>query len=768
MDTTTTAFIPPTEKPVAQSASISQPVQQTQIQPQGQNIKTITANDGTVLDAGVVNLSKAIRQQESGGNYNAVGDNGTSHGAYQWQPGNFASDAKQFGLDPNDFSPVNQDKVAYAQINAYKNAGYSPEQIASLWNSGKPDATGNVGVKTINGKPVNYDTPKYVQGVMNYFNQNKIQNPGVDPNQQTENQTQQEESPSVGGFAGNVVKSGANFVGNIADAVLHPIQTVQNIGGAGVGALQELGGQTNDNTVKFDALKGYFENRYGSVDNLLHTAYTDPVGLAGDISAVLGVGGGVAGALGKGAEVAGLGEGAIEAGGADMIAGAEGTSNVARSTAGSGLAGGLQKVSEGLGIASVYTNPLTPLVKGAGALLNQSKNLSDIIANPQNYTPEEMAHASAESISKDVQDAFEKQRADLSETGSAYNPLKNSAQFTEVAPDALARLIERNAGVTIDETGKVEAGGSIVSSKQVSALQDLYNTFNPKFASGELTANEFLQLRNFVNEKLAKFDNPLVKDSDLAKVGKGMYSDLNKLYRPNISGLEDLDTEFSTKIKKLDELEEGLVYKTGKNIGQIKDNFISKAGKALKTEDTDRLAQLEEISPGITKRLQIMKTLKDLGSPSFTTSIVEKGGIVGGLLTGNIKGTAMAIASIVLSQPEIAVPLLRAIGASLPLVKAVMANLAKYTTLSVTGNNAVQSLLPNTESPRDTAQSLEQTPSPVLETIPIPVQNDSSSPNPTINPADVQALAVEKNFNYAGAKKAGHSDQEIMDYLKNS
>lgn len=136
--------------------------------------QTITAKDGTVLDAGVVNLAKAIRARESKGDYNAVGDAGTSKGAYQWQPGNFEAAATKYGLNPKDFSAMNQDKVAYHQVKALKDKGYSPEQVAAAWNAGegkiKNDAwKTNVGTTTINGKQIHYDTPGYVQSVMGEF-----------------------------------------------------------------------------------------------------------------------------------------------------------------------------------------------------------------------------------------------------------------------------------------------------------------------------------------------------------------------------------------------------------------------------------------------------------------------------------------------------------------------------------------------------------------------------------------------------------------------
>ncbi len=720
-------------------------------------------------DQGALTLARAIALQESSTNgnntpnYNAIGDGGSSYGAYQWnngkqplQPGqlpvNFVNAAKQYGLDPTDFSPTNQDKVAYAQVKTLKDQGLSPEQIAASWNAGMGhinDWQNHVGTTVINGQQISYDTPKYVQNVQNYYQQLSGNNQNLPQTQTQENQPT--ESPSVGGFLGNVVQSGANFVGNVGEALLHPINTIQNIGGMAVGGIQELGGQTNENTQKFDNLVSFFKNRYGSMDKLLHTAYTDPVGLAADISAASGIGGGLLGIGAKGAELSDLGTVAKAA------------TEAAPAVEATGVAGKIGTLSNMLGNVSEYTNPLTPLIKGAGALINKTSNISDIIKNPGNYTPEDIANSSSAKIASDVQDAFNVQRDALSETGSAYKAIKNSAQFTEVAPDALAKLIERNSDATVNSDGIVEAGGKIIEPQQVKALQNLYDVFQPKFSSGELTASEFLQLRDYVNNKLAHFGGQVVKDNVLSGIGKGIYSDLKKLYRPNIQGLPELDAEYSTKLNKINELEDGLVYKTGNNKGEIKSTFVTRAAKALKTGNTDELNQLEQVVPGITKRLQVMKTLQDLSHPSFTTSLLEKGGILGGLATGNLQVVAAALSTIILQNPDTAVPLLRAVGASVPLVKTVMANLSKAATISVAGNNAISTpqnqLATQTEtSPQVNIQSLQQ---PETQNL----NGNLPSNDTTINQADLQALVKSKDFNLKKAKKDGYTDSEIYNYL---
>lgn len=105
------------------------------------------------LDPKVLKVLDAIRRVESGGDYSAIGDNGTSAGAFQWNngkrplaqgeiPANFKRDAQEVGLDGNDFSKGGQNKVAYLKLKKLKDEGRGPEEIAALWNGAKKDAGG--------------------------------------------------------------------------------------------------------------------------------------------------------------------------------------------------------------------------------------------------------------------------------------------------------------------------------------------------------------------------------------------------------------------------------------------------------------------------------------------------------------------------------------------------------------------------------------------------------------------------------------------------
>lgn len=135
------------------------------------------------LDPSIVALAKAIGHQESGGKYDKIGDNGHSKGAYQWNsktplkegeiPANFRSYAHEVGANTEDFSPANQDRVAYKTIEKWGKQGLTPAQIASKWNSGAPDTykTAKPGYNKEQG--VNYDVKSYVENVAKYYEQFK-------------------------------------------------------------------------------------------------------------------------------------------------------------------------------------------------------------------------------------------------------------------------------------------------------------------------------------------------------------------------------------------------------------------------------------------------------------------------------------------------------------------------------------------------------------------------------------------------------------------
>lgn len=141
-------------------------------------------NQTSQLDPQTVNLAKAIRQTESGGNFQAKGKSG-EYGAYQYTEPTWQKDASAFGVNVSlkDATPEQQNEVVYKKIKSLKDQGYNVGQIASIWNSGKPDAYKDTDYKGINKQGVSYDVPAYAKSVATAYQ--TIKNGGqvgVDPN----------------------------------------------------------------------------------------------------------------------------------------------------------------------------------------------------------------------------------------------------------------------------------------------------------------------------------------------------------------------------------------------------------------------------------------------------------------------------------------------------------------------------------------------------------------------------------------------------------
>jgi hypothetical protein len=154
----------------------------------------------------------------------------------------------------------------------------------------------------------------------------------------------------------NIPGSALRFAGGIGHAVMHPVDTASGAFDALAGGLRNITPEPIRNaldvidpnqqaglraTQTADAIGQFYKNRYGGLENVKNTVITDPVGFAGDVSAVLGAGSGLA-------KLAGTGLGAF------------------RATAAAAPA--LQGAANVLGTASAYTNPLSVVVPAAKAV----------------------------------------------------------------------------------------------------------------------------------------------------------------------------------------------------------------------------------------------------------------------------------------------------------------------------------------------------------------------------------------------------------------
>lgn len=564
------------------------------------------------------------------------------------------------------------------------------------------------GVPVVNSQTANQISQPQGQGLT----LEKLQAMGAKPVQQDQ------------GFFNNAVDSAGNLVGGLANGVLHPIKTVENLGNAAAGGLEEganalgVGNFNNGQTQNFDTLKNFYNERYGISDLLTgnvngflqksaKTFYTDPAGAAADLSLLLEGGGGLLSKLGDISKASDA---------ADM---ADYVNNISKnvksgnaipepSSAGrilSKTGGTLQDAAGNINPFNAITKPISALansefagnvVKGGFSQLTgiQPNDIETIAKYPDEFHPDAIESYNRSANAEEIGKALDKRVSDLEETGSSYNGIRSGETPVVVDANFLREQIEKMAGVSINEDklgpggyvsipGKIDATGSslIRETKDVRALQSLYDRWQPYFQYGELSPSEFLNFRTDLSN-VSKFERDIGKSTPLESLAQRLRGELNTNYRKQIPGLEDVDATFASQATELKQLRKGLLNKDG----MINPNAANRIANSLGKGKDGFLSQLEDISPGITKKIAIGKAMESIqalkgnvvGTYGRTAGAV--GAAAAGLTSGGPLGAiASAIAEQIVTSPSVSVPLLRAIGKGTPLYDAIISkiNLSK-------------------------------------------------------------------------------------------
>jgi len=626
------------------------------------------------LDLDVVNLAKAIRQVETGNNPKQ-GASGELPSRYQYMPETWKATAAKYLGDANaPLTLENENKATYLKIKAWKDAGYKPDQIASMWNSGKPDWQGNVGV---NSAGVKFDTPNYVKKVGVEYQKIKGVSQSLAPAEISETKQADIESgkrygaflpaktenPNIVAEAGktlaNIPSSAFNFAKGAID-ILNPVSTIKKIGET-VGGFKELvkeaGGVGKAITSFGKAIpgaayesfvpeaakglitagKGTFTGQEENIEIGLQTAQraitNDPVG---QILPFLVVAKGGASALDR----AGVTKGA----------------SAAVDTAISKIAKPVIKTSEA--VAGKVTGAAKGTVSTLGSQIygTEKGTLSRPLNYPEAFSKKAIANTDRASLGQEVQSSLAKKSALLEETGPEYKPIRESGVVIKVDPNFVDSVIKDTTGLKI-KNGKLQSSGAAVIRKasDVRALQYIRDFWKPIFEKGELTANEFLNFRTDLAD-LARFERQIGKSMPLESMAKIVRARLNEAYRPQLEGLSELDESFANQVAELNRLSKGLVDKNE----EITDAGMARIANLSKNKP-NLAAQLEQISPGIADKIKNLQAIVDIERASgIKVGAYSKNIITGGAFLAG--GPFAAIISLILTNPKFAVPILRGAG----------------------------------------------------------------------------------------------------------
>jgi hypothetical protein len=83
----------------------------------------------------------------------------------------------------------------------------------------------------------------------------------------------------------NIPSSAGRFAGDLAQPIMHPIETATNLKDLGLGVAEKAGLVSGTEHIPHaDAVGKFFADRYGGIENLKRTLAEDPVGVAADLS----------------------------------------------------------------------------------------------------------------------------------------------------------------------------------------------------------------------------------------------------------------------------------------------------------------------------------------------------------------------------------------------------------------------------------------------------------------------------------------------------
>lgn len=149
---------------------------------------TLVAGPGNGTGGGTYNfgnvnakqLADAISAAESGGDFNAPGASG-ERGAFQFMPATWQIMSRKYAGRPLPQTPENERLVAEWKIGELLAQGYSPREVALIWNTSLGGAEKPFVRSGTNDKGVAYDSGAYAERVLGHLAQIVPQVPALDP-----------------------------------------------------------------------------------------------------------------------------------------------------------------------------------------------------------------------------------------------------------------------------------------------------------------------------------------------------------------------------------------------------------------------------------------------------------------------------------------------------------------------------------------------------------------------------------------------------------
>lgn len=322
-------------------------------------------------------------------------------------------------------------------------------------------------------------------------------------------------------------------------------------------------------------------------------------------------------------------------------------------------------------VGSAVTKPITKVAKGVSNLTSKTTKsatsqvtgfepdtISKIVSDPKEFSRFKQEQATRGNIADEFGRKIDEIDQSLTETGKGYQPVRLSKEVIKVP----ARFIDS----VLDTFGLKTKGGKITAdttsaTRNISDIKAIQKFKDDWGSKKTLTPNEFLNMRSDLAE-LAKYDK-LTGTGKTAKsqtIAMKIRELANEKMRPSVKGLKELDEAFSTQKTQFDQIRKDFLQKDPETGGYtFKDGAINKIASATNKGKGKLLERMEEVMPGITQKLELLKAVEDIQKAyGIKVGTYGRSIMAGGALLGNIPSIILSI----MSYPTIAVPLLRSLG----------------------------------------------------------------------------------------------------------
>lgn len=343
---------------------------------------------------------------------------------------------------------------------------------------------------------------------------------------------------TLSGFVGNTLSSGANFIGGMAHAVAHPIETAENIGKLAIGGAantvetvasavtgKDQEGMFNAPGEDLASRVGqFYKERYGGIQNAIDTMYKDPVGFLADAATVLSLGAGAAKGI---STIAQLGKTSVP------------LESVAATTGrlGESLAGAASTIDPAMNIGKVGMAAGKTLVKGLAPESLVAKAMGISTTDAKNILKENVAGVSPEEWL--LKNKIISMKGDTPE--SVLQKLEQSATASKSQVDAALKGIKTTYGAVGDDAAKASAMTRV--SQALDTLETLYKDrpglekplseiakFKGKVANGVLTLEDVNSVKRLLDDADLIYSKAADVQSSVAAKGLSVVRDEIKTF----------------------------------------------------------------------------------------------------------------------------------------------------------------------------------------------------------------------------------------------